>query len=157
MTVINKNDGIFTYQDYTLPKVARRLADLNADMVHPIRRSPSSAIIAYVVSESWISEKELLSAAPDADYATVTDDKLAVNFSTYVNLVNGTSQVKADRARLSVEGPQLGMYKGYMVINTKEFIADARLEPIINDGTTFGGTAIARLISKAHYEELASL
>lgn len=158
-----KNDGKFVYDDYKPQKIGKRLVDLGVDEIQPVRRTTNGPIVAYMVSETWfqakVEEFDLASTAmPDAIFDEVSDDFVAHNFSTLVNTINGVSQVKSQIPKTNAEGPQVGKYKGYILINTKPY----KMDPYLTKNETFassqaiveGAVKKARLLDPAHFNEI---
>ena len=147
--VILKNDGIFVYEDFTPEKISGRLRELLTDQVQPVRRTsqPPSNIVAYMISDAWYQAQ----VKPLEMWEEITDDYFAHNFSTLVNIVNATPEVKAQQSKINEEGPSGGNFKGYIIINTKKYYVDEN-PGIVEESVKKGEAILGRFVSKAHYE-----
>jgi hypothetical protein len=140
-----KEKGVYSYFDFTVPRAALRLDELQSDNVMAIARDDNSTVVAYLISAAWYTGQLAIMAtnhqtAPTVSISTYTDDYLGGNLSTLVNLVNGTPEVVSQQARFNAEGTTFTAYKMFAFVHTQEFWEDpsfAQMEQMVGKGDKY--------------------
>lgn len=114
---ILKNDGIFLYSEYQPNKVARRMAELETDLVHPVARSYGGPIVGYLLSTTHYANllAAFIGVLPAINEELITDDYLGTNFSQLLDLVQGYAQVTSLIPKIAAQGTTAAAYKNYTV------------------------------------------
>jgi hypothetical protein len=140
-----KEKGIYSYYDFTIPRAALRLDELQSDNVMAIARTDNGPVVAYLISAAWYTgQLALISSnqgtAPSVSITTRADDYLGGNVSTLVNLVNGTPEVASEQPWFNNAGTTYSAYKMFGFVRTAQFWEDpdkAKLEALNQEGGNY--------------------
>jgi len=157
---INKDDGIFVYEDYLKGRAALRIKELNSTIPsQSIRRDSNGDVEAVLVSKDWYdTQVAAFGSAPTfaASLEVRDDDYMGSNLSTMIDLILGRSQTKGRRTKVNNEGISGDAFKGYDLLELKGFYVDNSNEIILEPTTKVGGDTKAYLLHPSHYAALAT-
>ena len=154
---INKDDGIFIYDDYLKGRAALRIKELNSTIPsQSIRRGSNGEVEAVLVSKAWYDTNAGVNAGTFAANLEVQDDDfMGSNLSTMIDLIQGRAQTKELITRVSNEGISGDAFKAYCLIEKKAFWVDNSNEIILEPTSKVGGDTKAYLLHPIHYASLA--
>ena len=157
---INKDDGIFVYEDYLKGRAALRIKELNSTTPsQSIRRSSNGDVEAILVSEAWYTARTtaFASAATFATSDEVKDDDfMGWNLVTMIDLIRGRAQTKERISKINNQGITSGGFKVYDLIELKEYYVDNSSEIEFEPTTKVGGDSKAYLIHPSHFAALSA-
>jgi len=159
---ILKNDGVFIYDDYRKGRAGQRMAELQDDGFHAIRREDNGDIKAYLMSApdydaALAAAQAVIAALPAANISEVADDYLGANISSMIDLVLGNAQVIASIPKTANEGLNEDAFKAFSIVKTKQYYLDNKDEPKpTGDEVLAGGQKLAYLLHPAHYALLVA-
>jgi len=159
---INKDDGIFIYEDYKGGRAALRIKELSTTIPsQAIKRSSNGTNEAMLVSEAWYTARKAAFTAVDAPaFASLAelrdDDFMGSNLSLMIDLIRGRRQVASRAIKLVNEGITFANFKSYDLIEQKPFWVDNSDAIILEPTTKQGGATKAFLIHPAEYAALAA-
>ena len=119
---LNKDDGIFIYEDYLRGRAALRIKELSTTIPsQAIKRNSNGVTQAVLVSEVWHTARQAAFAAVDAptfdSLAELRDDDyMGSNLSLMVDLIRGNAQVTSRTNKLVNEGISQDCFKNYDLI-----------------------------------------
>lgn len=158
---LNKDDGIFIYEDYLKGRAALRIKELSTTIPsQSIKRSSNGLTEAVLVSEVWYSAKiaafAAVSAATFSSAAELRDDDfMGSNLSLMIDLIRGRKQVKSRCTKLVNEGITQQSFKSYDLIEKKAFWVDNSNQITLEPTTKNGGVTKAFLLHPAEYAALS--
>lgn len=157
---INKDDGIFVYEDYLKGRAALRIKELSAAIPsQSIRRTSNGDVEAILVSEAWYTAR-VTAAAAAATFATSDevrdDDFMGSNLVTMIDLILGRAQTKERIAKINAQGITGGGFKVYDLIELKPYYVDNSNEIEFEPTSKVGGDTKAFLVHPKHYAALAA-
>lgn len=135
---ILKNDGVFVADDYQgLERASGRLRELADDQSQSIQRRRSTglsgdtqSVDAVLVSGTYYDNK--LDAIATNDYPSIAlqnaqkyfDDDLGRNITNYLNLIQGTAQIKQLRPQVNAIGTNNNEFAVFEFYNTATTLVD---------------------------------
>lgn len=159
---LNKDDGIFIYEDYLKGRAALRIKELTADNPYQaIKRNSNGDTEVYLVSDSWYTTRLAAFTAVDAPTFSSSaekrpDDFMGYNLSLMIDLIYGRAQVTSRTQKMNNEGISAEAFKSYNLCESKAYWVDNSDEIILEPTTKQGGTSLAYLLHPAEYAALAA-
>lgn len=157
---INKDDGIFVYEDYLKGRAGLRIKELNSTIPsQSIKRTSNGTTEAVLVSKAWFDAREtaFVAAASFAYLAEVRDDDfMGSNLSLMIDLIRGRAQTKERLTKLNNEGITGNAFKAYELLALKAYYVDDSDAIILEPTTKKGGVVLALLLHPSHYAALGA-
>ena len=158
---LNKDDGVFVYEDYLKGRAALRIKELSSTIPsQSIKRSSNGQPEAVLVSQDWLAARKDAFSAVDAPvfYSLAElrdDDYMGSNLSLMIDLILGRKQVLSRCTKLANEGISQEGFKSYELIEKKAFWVDNSNEVSFEPTTKIGGDIKAHLLHPAEYAALS--
>lgn len=159
---LNKDDGIFVYEDYLRGRAALRLKELSGDIPsQSIRRNSNGTVEAVLVSKDWYDTRQAAFDAADAPTFSIAkeerdDDFMGSNISLMIDLIRGRSQTTARTSKLNNQGITGANFKVFSLFEQKAWWVDNSDVIIQEPPTQEGGVITAFLLHPANHAALAA-
>lgn len=157
---VYKDDGRYTFSDFTLQKIGTRLKELNKGGSYwAVMRHYSKPVDFYFISVAWYAAKvEAYDVAsvtlPEATFHKIPEEFVAQNITSISDIMSGRIQTPNAAPKVYKFGPKDGSYSSFEVINTSKYLEDNRILPAPADGTVHGDKTLGYLMSPSHFLEL---
>jgi hypothetical protein len=159
---LNKDDGIFIYEDYLKGRAALRIKELSTAIPsQSIKRNSNSLTEAVLVSDAWYTGRQAAYTAVDAPTFESTaekrdDDFMGSNISLMIDLIRGRAQVTSRTQKIVNEGITQDSFKAYNLCEQKAFWVDNSDAIILEPTTKQGGVSRAFLLHQAEFAALSA-
>lgn len=159
---LNKDDGIFVYEDYLKGRAALRIKELSGDIPsQSIKRNSNGTTEAVLVSQTWYATRQAAFDAADAPtFDSLAekrdDDYMGGNLSLMIDLILGRRQVASRAQKLANEGITQDCFKSYDICESKPYWVDNSNAITLEANTKQGGVSVAFLLHPGEYAALAA-